>query len=157
MRTILTTTLGAIGALMAAGAVEATDIRTTGSRHQLTGDKLFEFHGCVNCHGAKGRNPITKKVPAIGGKDSAYIYKEATDILAGRRDSEDAKLMHSALSSHASCDPRPPTLRSDRSPPGWRSRANDTRPWGDTGPRLAAGVVADHVAWGARRRHRCTG
>lgn len=118
MHTIVTTTLGAIGALLAAGAVEATNIQTTGNRHQLTGGQLFEFHGCINCHGAKGRNPITKKVPAIGGKDSAYIYKEATDILAGRRDSEDAKLMHSALSYHASCD-APPTDAEVRSIASW--------------------------------------
>jgi len=118
MRNVLTTTVCALGALLAASAVQATDVQTTGNRHQLTGDKLFEFHGCVNCHGAKGRNPITKKVPAIGGKDSAYIYKEATDILAGRRDSEDAKLMHSALSYHASCD-FPPTDAEIRSIATW--------------------------------------
>jgi cytochrome c553 len=118
MRTFLTTTLCAAGMLLSAGAAQATDIQTTGNRHQLTGGQLFEFHGCVNCHGVKGRNPITKKVPAIGGKDSAYIYKEATDILAGRRDSEDARLMHSALSYHASCD-APPTDAELRSISTW--------------------------------------
>jgi cytochrome c553 len=118
MRRTLATTLFSLGALLGTGTVQATDIQTTGNRHQLGGGELFEFHGCANCHGAKGRNPITKKVPQIGGKDSAYIYKEATDILAGRRDSEDAKLMHSALSYHASCD-APPTDAEIRSIATW--------------------------------------
>jgi cytochrome c553 len=73
----------------------------------MAGDQLFEFHGCVNCHGAQGKKPITKKVPAIGGKEEAFIYKEATDILAGKRTSEEAKLMHSALSYHQACDAPP--------------------------------------------------
>lgn len=107
MRTTLMMTFCSLGTLFAAGSIQAADIQTTGNRHQLGGGQLFEFHGCINCHGAKGRNPITKKVPAIGGKDSAYIYKEATDILAGKRASEEAKLMHSALSYHASCDAPP--------------------------------------------------
>ena len=118
MRNVSTMTVCSLGALLTAVAVQAADIQTTGNRHQLSGDQLFEFHGCVNCHGAKGRNPITKKVPAIGGKDSAYIYKEATDILAGRRESEDAKLMHSALTYHASCD-APPTDAEIRSIATW--------------------------------------
>jgi cytochrome c553 len=118
MRTVLSTTGCFLGSLLAAAAVQAADIQTTGNRHQLSGGQLFEFHGCVNCHGAKGRNPITKKVPQIGGKDSAYIYDEATKILAGKRDSEDAKLMHSALSYHASCD-APPTDAEIRSIATW--------------------------------------
>jgi cytochrome c553 len=118
MRTVLSTTFCLLGSLLASAATKGADIQTTGNRHQLNGDQLFEFHGCINCHGTKGRNPITKKVPAIGGKDSAYIYKEATDILAGRRESEDAKLMHSALSYHASCD-APPTDAELRSIATW--------------------------------------
>jgi cytochrome c553 len=118
MRTILITALRSAGMLLSISAAQAADIQTTGNRHQLAGDKLFEFHGCVNCHGAKGRNPITKKVPQIGGKDSAYIYDEATKILAGKRDSEDAKLMHSALTYHASCD-APPTDAELRSIATW--------------------------------------
>jgi cytochrome c553 len=118
MRTIRTTTLCAASMLLFTGAAQAQDIQTMGNRHQLTGGQLFEFHGCINCHGAKGKSPITKQVPAIGGKDSAYIYKEATNILAGRRDSENAKLMHSALSYHASCD-APPTDAEIRSIATW--------------------------------------
>lgn len=110
--------VGALGALLAVGAAQAVDIQTGGNRHQLTGGQLFEFHGCINCHGAKGRSPVTKKVPQIGGKDPAYIYDEATKILAGKRDSEDAKLMHSALSYHASCD-APPTDGELRSIATW--------------------------------------
>ena len=120
MRILETTLLGFAAALLITSAAQAQNIQTTGNRHQLAGDKLFEFHGCVNCHGAKGRNPVTKKVPQIGGKDSSYIYQEATAILAGRRDSEDAKLMHSALSYHQSCD-APPTDAELRSIASWLS------------------------------------
>jgi len=118
MRTTLMITFCSLGTLFAAGSIQAADIQTAGNRHQLGGGQLFEFHGCVNCHGAKGRSPITKKVPAIGGKDSAYIYDEATKILAGKRDSEDAKLMHSALTYHAACD-APPTDAEVRSIATW--------------------------------------
>jgi cytochrome c553 len=118
MRTILTMSMSSLGMLLAVTTVQAVDIQTTGNRHQLSGDRLFEFHGCVNCHGVQGRNPVTKKVPQIGGKDSAYIYREATAILAGKRDSEEAKLMHSALSYHASCD-APPTDAEIRSIATW--------------------------------------
>jgi cytochrome c553 len=121
MRATLTIATSSLGILLAAVTAQAADIQTTGNRHQMGGDQLFEFHGCVNCHGAKGRSPITKKVPQIGGKDSAYIYKEATDILAGRRDSEDAKLMHSALSYHAACD-APPTDAEVRSIATWLAK-----------------------------------
>jgi cytochrome c553 len=106
MRTTRTTALFSLGALLFTGAAQAADIKPA-DRPQMAGDKLFEYHGCVNCHGAQGKNPITKKVPAIGGKEEAFIYKEATDILAGKRTSEEAKLMHSALSYHASCDAPP--------------------------------------------------
>lgn len=121
MRTSLTTVCCCAATLLLAGTALATDIQTTGNRHQMAGGQLFEFHGCVNCHGAKGRNPVTKKVPQIGGKDSAFIYQEATAILAGKRDSEDAKLMHSALSYHASCD-APPTDAELRSIASWLAK-----------------------------------
>ena len=77
-------------------------------RENLAGDALFEYHGCVNCHGANGKNPVTKKVPVLGGKEADYIYAEATKILKGERTSEEAKLMHSALAYQSSCD-YPPT------------------------------------------------
>lgn len=107
MRSTVTTALFSIATLCAAGAVQATETKPATDRPKMDGGQLFEYHGCVNCHGAQGKNPITKKVPAIGGKEEAYIYKEATDILAGRRASEEAKLMHSALAYHASCDAPP--------------------------------------------------
>jgi cytochrome c553 len=106
MRTTLTTSFLSIGALLAVGAAQAADVKPA-DRPQMAGDQLFQYHGCANCHGAQGKNPITKKVPVLGGKEEAYIYKEATDILAGKRTSEEAKLMHSALSYHASCDAPP--------------------------------------------------
>jgi cytochrome c553 len=95
------------GALLAAVGLQASETSSRPERKTMDGGRLFEFHGCINCHGAQGRNPISKRVPKIGGLDWAYIYREATNILAGKRDSEDAKLMHSAMSYHASCDAPP--------------------------------------------------
>ena len=79
-----------------------------GDREKLSGEALFEFHGCVNCHGAEGENPVTKKVPEIGGKEADFIYAEALKILSGERETDESKLMHSALSYQSSCD-YPPT------------------------------------------------
>ena len=78
------------------------------SRGGLSGGELFEYHGCVNCHGNNGVNPVTQKVPKIGGKEEEFIYTEANKILSGERATDEAKLMHSALSYHSSCD-TPPT------------------------------------------------
>lgn len=106
MHAFSSTALCSAALLLAAGAAQAADVKPA-DRPQMAGGQLFEYHGCVNCHGAQGKNPITKKVPVLGGKEEAHIYKEATDILAGKRTSEEAKLMHSALSYHASCDAPP--------------------------------------------------
>lgn len=89
-------------------SASATTLAIAGDREKLSGKALFEFHGCVNCHGAEGKNPVTKKVPEIGGKDADFIYAEALKILSGERETDEAKLMHSALSYQSSCD-YPPT------------------------------------------------
>ncbi len=35
---------------------------------EASGEELFKFHGCVNCHGADGKNPVSKLVPVLAGK-----------------------------------------------------------------------------------------
>jgi mono/diheme cytochrome c family protein len=74
----------------------------------MSGEQLFEFHGCVNCHGAKGGEPVSKLVPALAGKPSDELYDKASKILSGETSSEEAKLMHAAVYSPASCN-APPT------------------------------------------------
>jgi cytochrome c2 len=47
----------------------------TGTR---SGQQLFEFHGCVNCHGAGGKEPVSKVVPELAGKPGDELYDKAT-------------------------------------------------------------------------------
>ncbi|MCB1905718.1 MAG: c-type cytochrome [Gammaproteobacteria bacterium] len=102
--------IGAISALAIglASILTPASAEQASNRKALQGDRLFEYHGCVNCHGVQGKNPVTKKVPQIGGKEADYIVAEAGKILRGERDSDEAKLMHSALAYQAACD-APPT------------------------------------------------
>jgi cytochrome c553 len=95
-------TLAASVMLMAFGsAASAAD------RAQMSGEQLFSFHACVNCHGAQGKNPVSRLVPKIGGMTAAEIEEKATRILRGETDSEEAKLMHSALAYSQACDAPP--------------------------------------------------
>ena len=71
-------------------------------------EQLFEFHGCINCHGAAGKKPVSKLVPTLAGKPASDLYDKATNILSGKGGTEEAKLMHAAVYSPASCN-APPT------------------------------------------------
>jgi mono/diheme cytochrome c family protein len=77
-------------------------------RTELQGEQLFTYHGCVNCHGAAGKDPTSKLVPKIGGLEADDILARAEKILRGEGESEEAKLMHSAIAYSQSCD-APPT------------------------------------------------
>jgi len=83
-------------------------VSVAADRGAMKGEELFSYHGCVNCHGESGKSPRSKLVPQIGGKEKDYIYENAVKILAGKGESEEAKLMHSAFAYHSSCD-APPT------------------------------------------------
>ena len=99
-RTIVTLAAGVM--LMAfASMASAVD------RAQMGGEQLFNFHSCVNCHGAQGKDPVSRLVPKIGGMDAAEIQEKATKILKGETDSEEAKLMHSAVAYSQACDAPP--------------------------------------------------
>jgi cytochrome c553 len=74
----------------------------------MSGEELFKFHGCVNCHGADGKTTVSKLVPELAGKPADELYEKATKILAGEGTSEEAKLMHAAFYSPSNCD-SPPT------------------------------------------------
>ena len=80
----------------------------TAQADEPTGQELFKFHGCVNCHGAQGKAPISKLVPKLGGKPAGDLYEKATKILSGEGGTEESKLMHAAFYSPSNCD-SPPT------------------------------------------------
>jgi cytochrome c553 len=71
------------------------------------GKELFEFHGCINCHGAEAKEPISKKVPKLAGKPETELYTKAKKILSGKGTTEESKLMHAAFYSPAQCDVPP--------------------------------------------------
>jgi mono/diheme cytochrome c family protein len=83
-------------------------------------EQLFEFHGCVNCHGANGKEPVSKLVPELAGKPSDELYDKATKILSGEGGTEEAKLMHAAVYSPASCN-APPTDAEVKTITSWLS------------------------------------
>ena len=78
------------------------------AREASSGQHLFEFHGCGNCHGTGGKNPVSKIVPVLAGKPGDELHEKATQILSGDASSDEAKLMHAAVYSAASCN-APPT------------------------------------------------
>ena len=100
-------TAGAV-LLASSFAVSAVD------RHGLGGAELFNFHSCVNCHGTEGKNPVSRLVPKIGGMDAAEIQDKALKILRGETDSEEAKLMKSAVAYSQACDAPPTTAEIEK-------------------------------------------
>jgi cytochrome c553 len=84
----------------------------------MSGQELFKFHGCVNCHGADGRTPVSKLVPELAGKPSEELYNKATKILSGEGGTEESKLMHAAFYSPSNCD-SPPTDEQVKSITAW--------------------------------------
>lgn len=58
------------------------------------GQRLFESHGCTNCHGPNGVHPTSKYVPVLRGKSAAHIFENATAIFGGAHQSENTRFMH---------------------------------------------------------------
>ena len=81
-------------------------------------EKLFESHGCINCHGAQGKAPVSKLVPELAGKPADELYSKATDILHGKNMTDEAKLMHAAIFSPANCN-APPSDETMKSITDW--------------------------------------
>lgn len=71
------------------------------------GQELFKFHGCINCHGAEAKQPVSKIVPVLAGKPQDELYTKAKKILSGEGETEGSKLMHAALYSPEQCDDMP--------------------------------------------------
>lgn len=72
-------TVGLAGLLLAVSGTGAV----AGEGRSLSAEELFEFHGCVNCHGAQGKQPVSKVVPELAGKPADELYSNATKILSG--------------------------------------------------------------------------
>jgi cytochrome c553 len=80
---------------------------TAAERAQLDGSGLFTYHGCVNCHGAQGKNPKSKLVPKLAGKPADKLLTKVTKILAGEDLTDESMLMHSAIAYSQACDAPP--------------------------------------------------
>ena len=71
------------------------------------GKELFEYHGCINCHGAEAKAPISKVIPKLAGKPQDELFEKAKKILAGEGDTKESEIMHAAFYSPAQCDMPP--------------------------------------------------
>jgi rhodanese-related sulfurtransferase len=58
------------------------------------GQRLFEQHGCTNCHGPEGVHPTSKYAPVLKGKPSDYLLRNALAIFGGDHRSEKTRFMH---------------------------------------------------------------
>ena len=85
-----------------------------------SGAELFNYHGCINCHGAEARNPISKVVPNLAGKPADELYSKAKKILGGEGASKESQIMHAAFYSPSQCD-APPTDMELKSITTWLS------------------------------------
>jgi cytochrome c553 len=73
-----------------------------------SGEELFKYHGCVNCHGADAKNPVSKVVPKLAGKPADELLDKAKKILSGEGGTKESEIMHAAFYSPSQCD-APPT------------------------------------------------
>ena len=74
---------------------------------EQTGEALFKYHGCINCHGAEARAPVSKVVPQLAGKPQQELFEKARKILAGEGSTKESEIMHAAFYSPEQCDMPP--------------------------------------------------
>lgn len=98
---------------MLAGTAFAGDMKS--------GGELFNYHGCVNCHGPDAKNPVSKVVPKLAGKPSDELYEKAKKILSGQGETKESEIMHAAFYSPSACD-SPPTDAEIKSITMWISK-----------------------------------
>jgi cytochrome c553 len=94
--------------VLGAAFMGANSASLAADRVAMSGEQLFSFHACVNCHGAGGNEPVSRLVPKLAGKNSDELLTNAMKILRGETDSEEARLMKSAVAYSQACD-APPT------------------------------------------------
>jgi len=88
---------------------------------EQSGSELFEFHGCINCHGAGGKKPLSKVIPVLAGKPANELFDKSKKILSGDKVSKEGGIMHSAFYSPSQCD-SPPTDDELHKITGWLSQ-----------------------------------
>jgi cytochrome c553 len=74
---------------------------------EADGKELFEYHGCINCHGAEAKSPVSKMIPKLAGKPQDELFKKAKKILSGEGSTEESQIMHAAFYSPEQCDVPP--------------------------------------------------
>jgi len=87
----------------------------------MDGSELYQHHGCVNCHGANAKNPVSKVIPVLGGEPSDELFMKAKKVLSGESESKEAEIMHAAFYSPSQCD-SPPTDEELHAIVGWISQ-----------------------------------
>ena len=75
---------------------------------EVSGEKIYRYHGCINCHGAQGKNPANSEVPKIGGRPADELFAATMKILAEGEKSGKSELMHATIFSSSECDAPPP-------------------------------------------------
>jgi cytochrome c553 len=93
--------------VLGAAFMGANSVALAADRAAMSGEQLFGFHACVNCHGAGGNDPVSRLVPKLAGKNSDDLLTNAMKILRGETDSEEARLMKSAVAYSQACDAPP--------------------------------------------------
>ena len=90
-----------------------------------SGSELFDYHGCINCHGADASNPVSKLIPKLAGKPQGELFEKATKILSGEGGSKESEIMHAAFYSPSQCD-NPPTDKELTAITTWLSQLQTT-------------------------------
>jgi cytochrome c553 len=76
----------------------------------VDGEHLYRFHGCVNCHGDQGLNPVREVVPRIGGLPATQIVDRARAIMQARMDGVGMKRWARDLYDSCNAPPSMPEL-----------------------------------------------
>jgi cytochrome c553 len=90
--------------LLATGLIFASATASAAESRSLDGERLFEHHACINCHGAAGKSPVREMVPRLDGLSGREVLARATGT--EDQDSEAARWKRAAFSSQ-SCDAPP--------------------------------------------------
>jgi cytochrome c553 len=93
---------------LAASAVVAVLLTAGPAMAEMDGEKLFEYHGCVTCHGAEAKDPASKIIPVLAGEPEEELFEKARKILSGKGATKESQIMHAAFHSPDQCD-HPPT------------------------------------------------
>jgi rhodanese-related sulfurtransferase len=86
LRTLASALLAVPFALPVSGADQPAD--------KPMGQRLFEKHGCTNCHGPEGVHPTSRYAPVLRGKPVDYLLRNALAIFGGTHKSEKTHFMH---------------------------------------------------------------